>query len=54
MTDARGGARPGAGRKPDQEQKIYVRIRLTPEQRKKLKQLGGSKWIGERIDKAAP
>ena len=45
-----GGARQGSGRKPDPIPKIYVQIRLTVEQWDKLKRLGGSKWVAERLD----
>lgn len=45
-----GGLRTGAGRKPDLIPKIYVQLRLTIEQRDKLKRLGGSKWVAERLD----
>lgn len=52
----RGGAREGAGRpegstKPDKKKSITVR--LTPEQREKLKALGGAKWIRKIIDDAS-
>mgnify|MGYP000876471207 CR=1 FL=1 len=51
-----GGAREGAGRpegsvKPDKKESITVR--LTPEQREKLKVLGGAKWIRQKIDEAS-
>lgn len=45
-----GGARPGAGRKPDPVPKVNVQVRLTEEQRDKLKRLGWSKWLAERLD----
>lgn len=47
-----GGLRPNAGRKPDTEEKKTVQIRLTVDQHRKLKELGGSKWISEQIDRA--
>lgn len=46
----RGGARPGAGRKPNGTRPY--KFRLTMDQHKKLKELGGSKWIREQIEKA--
>lgn len=33
---------------------IPVTIRMTPPQKEKLSQLGGSKWVRDRIDKAKP
>lgn len=50
----RGGAREGAGRKAKDgatglEQ---IAIRVTPEQRDKLKRLGGSVWVRRQIDEA--
>ena len=50
----RGGAREGAGRpkgeaKPD---KKAITIRLSPEQIDKLRNIGGAKWIREKIDEA--
>lgn len=45
-----GGCRAGAGRKPDSEPRIYVRIRLTKAQHEKLKALGGSKWVAVQLD----
>lgn len=46
----RGGARPGAGRKPNGTR--AYKFRLTLDQHKKLKELGGSKWLREQIEKA--
>lgn len=51
----RGGAREGAGRpagstKPDKKESITCR--LTPEQRVKLKTLGGAEWVRRKIDEA--
>jgi len=51
-----GGDREGAGRKegstkPDKKESITVR--LTLEQREKLKELGGAKWIRQKIDEAS-
>ena len=46
----RGGARLGAGR-PRKNTREY-KIRLTPEDHKKLRELGGSKWIRDQIEKA--
>jgi hypothetical protein len=50
----RGGARPGAGRKPLAEgiQSIVWKARLTPEQLDKLERLGGAAWLRDRIDRA--
>ena len=48
-----GGAREGAGRPEGSiklEKKESITIRLTPEQREKLKALGGAKWIRQKID----
>lgn len=55
MTDARqsnGGARPGAGRPPAPNPVVPVNIRMTRDQREKLRKLGGAKWIREQINKA--
>lgn len=49
-TNGHGGKRKGAGRPPTGTE--YAKIRLTPEQREKLKRLGGSAWIREQIQKA--
>lgn len=50
----RGGRREGAGRKPDGQVKmIQTAFRVTPQQREKLKRLGGSAWLRAQID-AAP
>lgn len=47
----RGGARPGAGRKPKgKEPMVVVPIRMQPAQRAKLKRLGGAPWVREKID----
>lgn len=47
----RGGARPGAGRKPEgDEATVVVPIRLRPKQKAKLKALGGSKWVRDKLD----
>ena len=48
---AKGGIRAGAGRKPLGNATI-VAIRLTPEHRRKLRALGGSKWVREQIERA--
>lgn len=48
-----GGAREGAGRPEGSiklEKKESITIRLTHEQREKLKALGGAKWIRQKID----
>ena len=57
MTDTpkkRGGARPGGGRKPMSPDGYAVRINLTMtrQQREKLKRLGGSAWLREKLDQA--
>lgn len=49
-TSGRGGARPGAGR-PRIGTKCY-RVRLMPDQYKKMMRLGGSKWLRALIEKA--
>lgn len=43
-----GGKRPGAGRKLIGTKE--VKIRLSEEQHKKLKKLGGSKWVIKKLD----
>lgn len=40
-----GGARKGAGRKPIVKDGVHMTITLTPEDREKLKALGGSRWV---------
>lgn len=47
MSNARGGARPGAGRKALGRK--YVQIRLSPEEHEALNTLGGSTWIRRQI-----
>ena len=51
---ARGGAGRGQGRKSLKagEVSVTVSMRLTSSQREKLLQLGGAKWIRQKIDKA--
>lgn len=44
-----GGKREGAGRRPVDTKSVVVR--LTPDQHKKFKQLGGSQWLQGVIDK---
>lgn len=44
----RGGARPGAGR-PRNGTREY-KVRLSPDQHKKLVELGGSKWLRKQLD----
>ena len=44
-----GGARAGAGRKPDAEKKVAVEIRLTEKERAQLRALGGSSWIRQEL-----
>lgn len=41
----RGGVRPGAGRKPDQVPRKYFQVRMSEEERKIFKSLGGSRWL---------
>lgn len=40
------------GRPPKEETMVRVNITIRPDQHDKLKALGGSTWIQERIDKA--
>lgn len=49
-----GGARPGSGRRPIAEDSptVGVLVRMSAEQRAKLKALGGSSWVRRRIDEA--
>lgn len=49
-----GGARPGAGRKPlvAGSPAVPVMIKMTEEQKAKLKRLGGPPWVRDKIDKA--
>lgn len=42
---AKGGAMPGAGRKPDPVPTMAVEFRLTRPQRDMAKALGGSPWL---------
>lgn len=53
MSDRRGGAGRGQGRKPVKqgEETVTVSLRMTPEQRAKLARLGGAEWVRARIDK---
>ena len=48
----RGGAREGAGRKPDSIKRSYVKVRLSVDEHAKLMKLGGSKWLVEHLAKA--
>jgi len=50
----RGGPGRGGGRKPLLGDKplIGVTLKMSEEQREKLKRLGGAPWIREKIDKA--
>lgn len=42
----KGGTRPGAGRQPSTNPKVAVfQIRCTEQQRQKIKELGGAKWV---------
>lgn len=49
-----GGPGRGQGRKPlvEGQPTVPVSVSITPPQKEKLKRLGGSKWVRERIDKA--
>ena len=51
-TPARGGGRPGAGRKPlaEDSDSVVVTLRLTPAQRDKLRELGGAAWVRSMLD----
>lgn len=49
----KGGARDGAGRKPFEIPTKEIKIRLTELQHLKLKKLGGSKWIGKKLDEVS-
>lgn len=46
-----GGARKGAGRKPIVREGVQMTITLTPENREKLKALGGSRWVAAMIER---
>jgi hypothetical protein len=49
----RGGARPGAGRKPEgDEPMVPLTIKVLPAQRDKLRRLGGAPWMRKKIDQA--
>jgi hypothetical protein len=50
----RGGSREGSGRKSLQPgaETLAVPIRMTAEQKAKLKRLGGPPWVRSKIDKA--
>jgi hypothetical protein len=63
INQAAGAAAPEAAAKPaakrgrpalpeDQRKSVDFQLRLTPAQRRKLDQLGGSRWICEKIDAA--
>ena len=56
MTDKpkRGGPNRGQGRKPlaGDGQTVRINITMTAEQRDKLKKLGGSAWVRQRIEEA--
>jgi hypothetical protein len=51
---SRGGSREGSGRKPLKTgaATLAVPIRMTAEQKAKLKRLGGPPWVRSKIDKA--
>ena len=50
----RGGPGRRQGRKSvGEDGTITMSIRLTPEQREKIKKLGGAKWIRAKIDEAS-
>lgn len=58
MTDnpkKRGGPNRGQGRKPlaTDGQTVRINITMTAEQRDKLKKLGGSAWVRQRIEEEA-
>jgi hypothetical protein len=46
----RGGKREGAGRPKYPEELIRHNVIITKPQKKKLKELGGSKWIRNKIE----
>lgn len=48
-----GGAGRGQGRKPlEGVAMVGVSIKVTPQQRDKLRRIGGAAWVRERIDEA--
>lgn len=51
---SRGGPGRGQGRKPETADgpMVPVTIKMTEPQRAKLKELGGGKWVREKIDRA--
>jgi len=50
---SRGGARPGAGKKPLYGVKMgHITVALNAEQKAKLQRLGGNAWLRARIDAA--
>lgn len=53
-TSKRGGPNRGQGRKPlsDGEKTVRINLTMTEAQRDKLKQLGGSDWLRQVIDRA--
>lgn len=46
----RGGKRQGSGRPKHPEELVRVNTLVTKPQRKKLKELGGSKWVRNKIE----
>lgn len=54
MSEQRGGAGRGQGRKPVKqgEETVTLSLRVTVAQREKLARLGGAEWVRQRIDKA--
>ena len=46
----RGGKREGAGRPKHPEELIRHNVIITKPQKKKLKELGGSKWVRNKIE----
>jgi hypothetical protein len=48
----KGGAGRGQGRKPlvDGKPMVPVTVKMLPDQRDKLKRLGGGQWVREKID----
>jgi hypothetical protein len=39
------GRPPGSGKPPEQQQSEFIRMRATPAEHEKYKQLGGSEWL---------
>jgi len=47
--DRRGGARPNSGPKPSGIKRKPTTVWLSQQEREKLKELGGSKWLRETL-----